>query len=107
MLKLIPDRPVSFEVFADDFATMEARKGAKSRRGEANVYVKIPITNTRGEFAGALMTRLSGAGTKLNVTAIMTKGRELAEAGFRPVAGSQVPRFGSISRVRRCHGSQS
>jgi transaldolase len=71
VLKLIPDRPVSFEVFADDFPTMEAQ-GREIASWGSNVYVKIPVTNTKGEFAGPLMTRLSTAGIKLNVTAIMT-----------------------------------
>jgi transaldolase len=71
VLKLIPDRPVSFEVFADDFPTMEAQ-GREIASWGANVYVKVPVTNTKGEFAGPLMTRLSSAGIKLNVTAITT-----------------------------------
>jgi transaldolase len=71
VLKLIPDRPVSFEVFADDFPTMEAQGREIASWGD-NVYVKVPVTNTKGEFAGPLMTRLSNAGIKLNVTAIMT-----------------------------------
>jgi transaldolase len=71
VLKLIPDRPVSFEVFADDFPTMEAQGREIASWGD-NVYVKVPVTNTKGEFAGALMSRLSSAGIKLNVTAIMT-----------------------------------
>jgi transaldolase len=71
VLKLIPDRPVSFEVFADDFPTMEAQGREIASWGD-NVYVKVPVTNTKGEFAGPLMTRLSGSGIKLNVTAIMT-----------------------------------
>ena len=61
VLKLIPDRPVSFEVFADDFPTMEAQGREIASWGD-NVYVKVPVTNTKGEFAGPLMTRLSGAG---------------------------------------------
>jgi transaldolase len=71
VLKLIPDRPVSFEVFADDFPTMEAQ-GREIASWGSNVYVKVPVTNTKSEFAGPLLTRLSGAGIKLNVTAIMT-----------------------------------
>jgi transaldolase len=71
VLKLIPDRPVSFEVFADDFPTMEAQGREIASWGD-NVYVKVPVTNTKGEFAGPLMARLSGLGIKLNVTAIMT-----------------------------------
>jgi transaldolase len=71
VLSFIPDRPVSFEVFADDFPTMEAQAREIASWG-GNVYVKIPVTNTKGEFAGPLLTRLSAAGVKLNVTAVMT-----------------------------------
>ncbi len=71
VLKFIPDRPVSFEVFADDFATMEGQ-GREIASWGSNVYVKIPVTNTKGEFAGPLLARLSAAGVKLNVTAITT-----------------------------------
>lgn len=71
VLNIIGDRPVSFEVFADDFATMEAQAREIASWGD-NVYVKIPVTNTRGDFAGPLIATLSHAGVKLNVTAIMT-----------------------------------
>jgi transaldolase len=62
---------VSFEVFADDFPTMEAQAREIASWGD-NVYVKIPVTNTRGDFAGPLIASLSRTGVKLNVTAIMT-----------------------------------
>ena len=71
VLKAIPDRPVSFEVFADDFAEMETQALEIASWGP-NVNVKIPVTNTKREFSGALVERLSGAGVKLNVTAVMT-----------------------------------
>jgi transaldolase len=71
VLKAIPDRPVSFEVFADDFAQME-RQALEIASWGANVNVKIPITNTKGEFCGPLVERLSRAGVKLNVTALLT-----------------------------------
>jgi transaldolase len=71
VLKAIPDRPVSFEVFADEFAEMEAQALEIASWGR-NVSVKIPVTNTRKEFSGALIERLSKAGVKLNVTAVMT-----------------------------------
>jgi len=71
LLKLVPDRPVSFEVFADDFAEMEAQARVIASWGK-NVNVKIPITNTKGDSAGALIKRLSAAGVTVNVTAIMT-----------------------------------
>lgn len=70
VLGIIGDRPVSFEVFADDFAAMEAQAREIASWGD-NVYVKIPVTNTRGDFAGPLIATLSQAGVKLNVTAIM------------------------------------
>lgn len=71
VLEAIPDRPISFEVFADDFPTMEQQACEIASWGK-NVYVKIPVTNTRGEFTGPLIATLSRAGVKLNVTAIMT-----------------------------------
>jgi transaldolase len=67
----IPDRPLSFEVFSDDFAEME-RQAHEIASWGAQVYVKIPVTNTRGEPAYGLVRRLSKAGVKLNVTALMT-----------------------------------
>lgn len=71
ILRLIPDRPISFEVFSDDFREME-RQAMEIAGWGRNVYVKIPITNTRGEPAYDLAGRLSHAGVRLNVTAIMT-----------------------------------
>ena len=71
VLKAIPDRPVSFEVFADEFSEMEAQAREIASWG-ANVNVKIPVTNTRGDSSGALIERLSKAGVKLNVTAVLT-----------------------------------
>lgn len=71
LLRMVPDRPVSLEVFSDDFDEMERQARAIASWG-ANVYVKIPITNTRGDFAGPLIRRLSAAGVRVNVTAVMT-----------------------------------
>ena len=70
VLKAIPDRPVSFEVFADDFAEME-RQALEIASWGRNVNVKIPVTNTKSEFSGPLIERLSRAGVTLNVTAIL------------------------------------
>lgn len=70
-LKAIPDRPISFEVFSDEFDEME-RQAREIASWGSNVYVKIPVTNTRGEFAGPLVARLTTAGVKVNVTALMT-----------------------------------
>ncbi|WP_372522783.1 transaldolase [Sulfuricaulis sp.] len=71
VLESVPDRPISFEVFADEFDGMEWQAMEIASWGD-NVNVKIPVTNTRGEFAGPLIKRLSKAGVKVNVTAMMT-----------------------------------
>lgn len=67
----IPDLPISFEVFSDDFATME-REAREIASWGGDTYVKIPISNTKGESAGPLIRKLSGEGFSLNVTAILT-----------------------------------
>jgi transaldolase len=71
LVKVIPDRPLSFEVFADDPDAMEAQALAISSWG-ANVNVKVPVTNTWGAFTGPALRRLSRAGVVLNVTALFT-----------------------------------
>jgi transaldolase len=71
VLAAIPDRPISFEVFSDNFDEME-QQALHIRKWGANVNVKIPITNTAGEPAYDLIRKLARAGVKLNVTAIMT-----------------------------------
>jgi transaldolase len=71
VLASIKDRPISFEVFADEFAEMRRQAQDIATWGE-NVYVKIPITNTRREPATPLIRELAAAGVKLNVTAICT-----------------------------------
>lgn len=68
---VVPDRPISFEVFSDDFDEMAAQARRIAAWG-TNVFVKIPVTNTRGDFAGALITDLARDGVQLNVTALMT-----------------------------------
>jgi transaldolase len=67
----IPERPFSFEVLSDDFDEMERQALRIASWGE-NVYVKIPITDTRGRPAAALVERLAEQGVKVNVTALMT-----------------------------------
>jgi len=71
ILQVIPDRPISFEVFADDFAEM-ARQARKIATWGKNIRVKIPITNTRRESAVPLCRRLTQEGIPLNVTAMFT-----------------------------------
>ena len=71
VVEQIPDRPVSFEVFADDFNEMERQAKQISTWGK-NIYVKIPVTDTHGVFSGPLIKRLSDAGIQLNITALTT-----------------------------------
>ncbi|HUC62273.1 MAG TPA: transaldolase [Alphaproteobacteria bacterium] len=71
LLATVRDRPVSLEVFADEFPEM-ARQAREIAGWGANVNVKIPVTNTRRVFSGPLIRELSYAGIVLNVTAIMT-----------------------------------
>jgi len=71
VVSAVPDRPISLEVFADEFAEMERQALKISGWGE-NVYTKIPVTNTRGESSLDLVCRLARHGVKLNVTALMT-----------------------------------
>ena len=70
ILREIPDRPISFEVFSDDFGEMERQAREIARWGD-NVYVKIPVTNTLGESSEAVIRTLARAEVKLNVTALL------------------------------------
>lgn len=74
ILSLIPDRPISFEVFADDFVEMEDQALEIASWGES-VIVKIPVTNTRGQSCDQLLPKLMIAGVKVNVTALLTLGQ--------------------------------
>ena len=93
VLKLIPDRPVSFEVLADDAETMASQARYIAAWG-ANVYVKIPVTNTRREPMYPLIHRLSQEGIQVNVTALLTleQVREVSKA-LRGGAPSNVSLF--------------
>jgi transaldolase len=71
VLAAVPDRPISFEVFSDEFAEME-RQALEIAQWGPHVYVKIPITNTRAESSAGLCRRLADRGLKLNVTALLT-----------------------------------
>jgi transaldolase len=70
-IKAVPDLPISFEVFSDDFATMEQEAREIVSWG-GNTYVKIPITNTKGESSASLIKKLSSERFSLNVTATLT-----------------------------------
>jgi transaldolase len=71
ILDAIKDRPISFEVFSDDFPDME-RQAREIATWGSNVYVKIPVTNTKGETSYELCKKLAHSGIKLNVTAVFT-----------------------------------
>ena len=81
VLAAIPDRPISFEVFSDEFQEME-QQAAKIASWGGNVYAKVPVTNTHGQSSVPLICRLSRQGVKLNVTALMTAAQvqEVAQA---------------------------
>ena len=71
LLREIPDKPISFEVFADEFDEME-RQALEIAGWGKNVYVKIPVMNTKRQASYDLVQKLSQAGVQLNITAMMT-----------------------------------
>ena len=71
ILEIVTDRPISFEVFSDDFGEMY-RQAQRIAKWADNVNVKIPVTNTKGERTDVLLKRLVDAGTMVNVTALFT-----------------------------------
>jgi len=91
-LKAIPDLPISFEVFSDDLPGME-REARKIGNWGNNVYIKIPVTNTKGESTATLVKKLSHDGLKLNVTAILTVNQ------VKTVAKALYPTTSSIVSV--------
>lgn len=72
VLEAVPDKPVSFEVLSDDFTEME-RQARKIASWGKNVYVKIPISNTKGDESTDLIHRLACENIKVNITAVMTR----------------------------------
>ncbi|MFI4987859.1 MAG: transaldolase [Alphaproteobacteria bacterium] len=88
----VGNRSISFEVFSDDFATME-REAREIHSWGGNTYVKIPVTNTKGASSAALVRKLSAEGIALNVTAILTT------AQVREVGAALSPRTPSIVSV--------
>lgn len=113
VLTIIPQLPVSFEVFSDDFAEME-REALKISGWGKNVNVKIPITNTKGEPSLTLIKKLSAQGLSLNVTAIMTSGqvKELSrvlDPGARTIVSVFAGRIADTGRdpepcMKECAG---
>jgi transaldolase len=92
ILKSIKGKPISFEVFSDEFPEME-RQALKIKGWQDNVFVKIPITNSKGESSIPLIRALGRAGVQLNITAILTL------AQVRDVAGALNPSVPSVVSV--------
>jgi transaldolase len=93
ILQTVTAKPISFEVFSDEFAEMH-RQALKIKSWGDNVYVKIPITNSRGESSLPLVRELGQAGVKLNVTAILTLSQVAGvAAALHPAVPSVVSIF--------------
>jgi transaldolase len=93
VVDLVPDRPISFEVFSDDDDSM-FEQALKISSWGAHVHVKIPITNTSGRSTAALQRRLAHEGVQLNVTALLTLEQvEVAADALRDGAHSYVSVF--------------
>jgi transaldolase len=92
ILQHITEKPISFEVFSDEFPEMR-RQGLKIKGWAKNVYVKIPISNTRGESSLPLVRELALEGVKLNVTAILTLEQV---AGVAKALNPKVPAVVSV-----------
>ncbi len=93
ILLSVTNKPISLEVFSDEFADMR-RQAAKIKSWGSNVYVKIPITNSRGDSALPLIKELAAEGTKLNITALLTLKQVLGVAEtLNPAVPSVVSVF--------------
>ena len=92
VLQVVKDKPISFEVFSDEFKEMR-RQALKIRDWQTNVFVKIPITNSRGESSIPLIEELAKEGTQLNLTAILTLSQ------VRAVADVLVPDLAAVVSV--------
>jgi len=93
VVKEITNLPLSFEVFSDEFENME-REARKIGSWADNVYVKIPVTNTKGESSEKLIKKLSAEGFKLNITAILTVNQvEKVVKALTPGIGAYVSVF--------------
>lgn len=79
LLELVPDRPISFEIIADELGEIARQARLIASWGE-NVYVKVPITTTRGDTTAEVVRSLAGSGIKVNITALMTLD-QVADAG--------------------------
>lgn len=93
ILEVVKEKPISFEVFSDEFPEMR-RQARTISQWQENVYVKIPITNTRGDSAIPLLRELAGEGVQLNVTAVLTRPQvEMVAAALSPDVPAVVSVF--------------
>lgn len=93
VLTIVTEKPISFEVFSDDFVEMR-RQALKIAAWQSNVFVKIPITNTKAESSIPLITDLAAEGVQLNVTAILTTRQvEAVAAALNPDLAAVVSVF--------------
>jgi transaldolase len=92
LLELVSDRPVSFEVFSDEPDEM-LRQGRKIASWGENVYVKIPVTDTSGNFMGDVVRELAADGYKVNVTGMLTLDQVERSAA---ALGDKVPAYASV-----------
>jgi transaldolase len=93
VLEVVKEKPISFEVFSDEFPEMR-RQAQKISGWQSNVYVKIPITNTRGDSAIRLIRDLTNDGVRLNITAILTRNQvEAVAEALNPDAPAVVSIF--------------
>ena len=92
VLKEIQTKPVSFEVFSDELQEMKTQGDKIASWGE-NVYVKVPITNTRGESTKPVVKYLADKGVKVNVTALMTKAQVV---GIMEVLNPDIESYVSV-----------
>lgn len=102
VIEIVGDRPLSLEVFTDDIDEMETQALKIASWGDC-VFVKIPITNTKGESTASLVTNLVGAGVKVNVTALFTVAQvETVADALSP----DVPAFVSVFAGRIADAGQ-
>lgn len=102
VIKAIPDRSLSFEVLSDDLPAME-REARNIAAWSPNIFVKIPIINTRGESTAPLIKRLSRDGMKLNVTVIFSFAQaKIAAESLSPDMDSIISIFAGKDRRHRC-----
>ena len=91
---LIAGRPISFQIFSDDVETIAAQARAISKIGP-NIYVKVPVINSRGESLLPVIVQLLTEGIRVNITAVFTE-EQIASIAASPVVKSETPAIVSV-----------